>query len=707
MAVWLIAGCAFIFAAKTVKSQEQDTNKVYKLGEVVISANRVEKNIHDIGRSISVITSADIKNSGVSNVSELLIQEEGIYATGAQQNPGSLTNLYTRGSNSNHTVIMVDGMPVTDPSTTDNAINLAEISIADVDRIEIIRGSHSTLYGSYAIGGVINIITRKNDAKPGIHVDASINGGVFNKNGNVNTENLFLNYTHKSGFYVNAEVFNQMSKGFNSTVDTITNPNTYKHSDQGDDFSKNDLVGKMGYHSKKWEVFAGYKMVIQNTDIDDGAFRDDDNYTSKLDRSFINYGAQYKFSDRLSIGINGGMSMLDRHLTDDSSRVDTLDKSYSSGDYFSTFNNNEFQLNYRIKGLQIVAGGGINKETMTAQTYYYSNSWGVYETRTNLDSLDIFTNESCGFLHADINGELFNSSLKPYSLALGARYVEHSRFGSTLTYEINPSVKINENCLFYISYSTGYNAPSLYQLYSPEKDPISGITRGNLTLKPEESQSWEVGIKQDLNEQINWSICYFNTLVETAVDYVYLWNKNTPIDSLTFMDYYGDTYINLGKQRNRGIEFSISTKITEKFSISGNFSLISGKLSYKPSDIDTSHTHGHHIQLYSNGVFVNKETETLGLVRRPSTANLSFSYLPFNKLLLRLEIKFVGNRNPHLDLMVLWEPWVLKIIPCSISMQNTKYSKVFRLWLELKTYWIQNIMRYWVTLLAEEEFTQG
>ena len=644
----LIAGCVMFLSATMTFGQQPDTTKVVKLDEINITATRSERNLSDIGRSVTVITSNEIKNSGANTISELLNQQQGFYILGAMQNPGSLNSIYTRGANNNHTVIMIDGVRITDPSSTDNSIDLSELSLANIERIEIVRGSHSTLYGSSAIGGVINIITGKNNNTPGIHIDADVKGGVFNKNGSINSENLLLNYSHKNGFYITAEAFNNMSKGFNSTIDTITNPNTYKHPDLSDGFYKLDLIGKLGYKTEKFDVYASYKKVNQKSDIDKGAFQDDDNYTIDFKRNLFTYGASYKFSQKLSVTYYGGMSDMERKAVDDSSQVNAFgmtDHTYSSGEYKGSVSSNDLQFNFRTRGIDLVVGGNLYKETMTAQTYYYSTAFGIYESSSNLDSLKIYTLTSNGFIHSDLNGILLNKKLSAFTLGLGGRYVNHSIFGNVLTYEINPSLKLSRDAMLYFSYTTGFNAPSLYQLYSPEKDYNSGITRGNKTLKPEKSSSWEIGIKQDVNYKINWSVCYFNTVVENIIDYVYLWNKKKEIDSLSYQDYFGDTYINLGKQTNRGIEFSILSEISEKFIVSANISLVNGKLEYKPENIDTTHTHGNHIQLYSIGAFINKEVETIGLIRRPNTANISLTYIPVKKLTLRVDVRYVGARN--------------------------------------------------------------
>lgn len=644
LAVSLVGLTAF----KTNAQQNNDTTKTQTLKEVVVSATRSEKNPMDVGRSISVISSEQIKNSGANSVAEILSQQEGIYIVGTGQNPGALQSIFTRGSNSNQTNILVDGVKISDPSSTDNAIDLSELSLANIDRIEIVRGSHSTLYGSSAIGGVINIITKKNQT-PGIHTDAELKAGTFGSGTSLFGENIGLNYTHKSGFYVNAGVYNTNVKGLNATVDTVTNQNDYKHNHlDKDGFTKTDLFGKLGYRNAKWDVFASYKNVNQKADIDKGAYNDDDNYTTKFQRNLTTYGASYKINEKIGITYIGGMTDLKHVFVDDSSKIDNAghyDGTYYTGTYKANVTNNELQANFKLKGISGVVGGGLFDEKMTFSSSYYSNTYGVYESKQNLDSLKINVKTINQFAHIDIDGSIINDKYKAFAIGLGVRNTKHDLFGSNLTYEINPSLKVSEGGLLFASYSTGYNAPSLYQLFTPDKDLSSGITRGNKSLKPETSASWEFGFKQKVNDNITFTISYFKTVVQNSIDYVYLWNKSKPTDSLGYGDYRGDTYVNIGKQTNQGIEIAINSKVSNKFWITGNLSLISCKLDYSPSSIDTSHTHGNHIQLFNNGAFINKDVESIGLVRRPSTANIGLTYKPIKKLSLGVNVKYVGPRG--------------------------------------------------------------
>jgi vitamin B12 transporter len=644
IAIVMIASAALLLYRFSAEAQTDTT----ATPEVVITATRSEKNPEEVARSITIVSSDQIRKSGANTVAEVLSSQEGIYIVGTGQNPGQLQNVFMRGANSNQVTIMIDGVRLTDPSSTDNAIDLSELSLLDIDRIEIVRGSHSTLYGSSAIGGVINIITKKVQ-KPGLHSSTSLRSGTFGKGTSAFIENGYLSYTHKSGLYTSGEIYNNNTRGLDATVDTSTNSNDYQHKHrEKDNFNKTDLVGKIGYRSENLNAYVSYRHVRQKADIDKAAFTDDDNYIIDLKRKLITYGAGYKLNKKISLSYIGGLTYLTRVALDDSSAVDdagNYDHNYFRGTYKGSNSTNELQLNYQGKGITLVAGGTSFTERMTFNTYFFSSAFGIYQSEQNLDTLNIHVRTLSGFIHANLDGSILNEKYKKFGLGLGVRNSSHSLFGNNLTYEINPSIKLNGDGLLYASWTTGFNAPSLYQLYSPDKDFTSAITRGNNTLKPETSTSLEFGFKQKVNDNISYSICYFKTVVRNSIDYVYLWDKNRPVDSLSFADYRGDTYLNIGTQTNQGIEIAVSSKVSEKFYVSVNTSLISGKLDYNPSNIDNAHTQGNHVQIFANGAFLNKEVSSTGLVRRPSMANLNLTYKPTERLYIGTWIRYAGARN--------------------------------------------------------------
>ena len=116
-----IVSSAIVLLALSVSAQDSLKNK--QLSEVVVSATRSERNITDIGRSISVITADDIKKSGATSMADLLSQQEGMYVVGAGQNPGMTSSIFTRGANSNQTVVLIDGVRISDPSAINNSID--------------------------------------------------------------------------------------------------------------------------------------------------------------------------------------------------------------------------------------------------------------------------------------------------------------------------------------------------------------------------------------------------------------------------------------------------------------------------------------------------------------------------------------------------------------------------------------------------------
>src|SRR5574339_590324 len=154
-----------IVAAVFIGSQlsaQQDTSL---LDEVVITANKYPNKTSLTGKVVTIITKEQLEHSGGKDLSQILTEQAGIYIGGANSNAGKDKSLYLRGAKIEHTLITIDGVPVYDPGGIGSNFDIRNLSAGQIERIEILKGSQSTLYGSDAIAGVINIITKRTELK--------------------------------------------------------------------------------------------------------------------------------------------------------------------------------------------------------------------------------------------------------------------------------------------------------------------------------------------------------------------------------------------------------------------------------------------------------------------------------------------------------------------------------------------------------------
>ena len=637
--------------AQNASTAKQDSTKSLadSIKIVTITATRTEKDVMDVGRSVSVITPDQIKRAGCNTVAELLSQQEGIFIDGTGQNPGAIQSLFLRGADDNNTAIMIDGVPLNDPTTDAGELDLSELSLADVDRIEIVRGSHSTLYGSSSIGGVINIITKKS-YKPGLHASASVTGGEFGSQSASFDGNIMLNYTFKNGFYVAGGCHRYTDKGLNATVDTIAHPLSYQMNPDRDNFQQTAPFAKIGFNNKNWNIYAEYRNVNQAAGIDAAAFEDAKNASNQFVRDFYTGGITYTVNSNFNIQYTGALSHDYRIVKQGWDTIDSYgDLSTYSDTYTATYMTHNVKAEYDYKTSHFIIGGGTYNESMTTSAttiYNYGGSLTTYGDTP--DSVEFKQTTNDFYAQADINGGTFNTAWSPFSLLLGMRATSNSIFGNNVSYELNPYYKVNPNTTLYLSYSTGFTTPSLYELFSPDRfgdNPATSFTLGNSKLSAETSTSFEVGIKHRVSNNLFFTLAWFETEVNNHIDYVALWNKSVPIDSLAYGDNNGYTYLNLGQEITQGFELSMFLKLSPKLDFTGNISLLSTTLKYNQSNVDTSQTHNNWVQVYDGGVFLNGSSQSTGLLRRPGAlGNFSIIWHPVKKLALTLRARYVGTR---------------------------------------------------------------
>lgn len=617
-------------------SRAQDTPRVNTINEVVISTSRMEKEASNTPRSVTVINAKQIEASNVKTLPELLAQVEGLYILGNGMNPGSNLSIFTRGTNSNQTAIMLDGIPVTDPSSPNNAFDINDLTLNNIERIEIVRGSNSSLYGSGAIGGSINIITKGKGDKP---FEGSAD---FRFGSNVTYSGARVQYNDKRGFFAGIGLNNISSKGFDAAEDDGKMPVLEPRDKDG--FNQTDLIGRAGYENNKLMVMLGTKLLQKSADIDAGPFKNDNNYTIDTRRNINTLLATYKFNSAFSLKVNAGYSTNSRTTVNDSSLIakDTTDHTYFKGLFTGSNMQGEVLGAYSKDAFNLVAGIGTTQERMNSETHLYINDY-VYsyfsQSHLNYKDSNLTQQNIFAFFHADYDfSELMFSGL---NLSVGGRYNKHSQYGSNTSFEISPSFTTGLTT-FYYSLSNGFLTPSLYQQFV--NDPSIPLI-GNKWLKPQKSRTSEVGFKTRVTNTLTFTGSAFTILTEDIVQYVNLWNKKTPVDSLSYADFLHNTYINCGTMKNQGLDLSVSLKASDKLSMAFRYGFCASQLLVDNRNLDTVPTGGNHVQLYEGGAFLTLNQKEVTIARRPSNSITAIAnYTPASNLSLRLDARYVSSR---------------------------------------------------------------
>lgn len=445
------------WSAETSKEKEPVT-----LEPVVVTATRTEIPIHQVSSSLTVITAEDITSQAPSSITEILRNVPGLKVTQVG-GPGAHT-MTIRGAKSSQVLFLLDGQPVTDPSSVGNDLNtfLGHLLPDDVERIEIVRGTQSTLYGSDAIGGVVNIITKKGIGKP--------RHSLFFEGG---SENSFRETLSSSG----------------KLKDRIGYSFTYARQDTDgiddhDEYKNNTLSGKLDIDLRndlQLTLQTRYLDTLQ--DLDDfysRRFRNYDDPTYIRESQALNWGATLLHNPISWWEHKLSYSEVDTHRSYHDDPNPGFDVPFSSyrGFYQGKTRNIDWQHNFSYQDINIFTAG-LEYEEQWASTRYEDFPWGAYIDRMHQKTRNL--------------GYYFQNQLRLWDrlfLTLGLRIDDNDDFGT----DYNPKASIaylipKSGTKLKGNYGSGFKAPALFQLYSQYGDP---------GLKPEESDSFDVGIEQAL-----------------------------------------------------------------------------------------------------------------------------------------------------------------------------------------------------------------
>lgn len=527
----------FIFATSNFYSQDTSAEIVDPLDEVVVIATKFPVKKENIGKTVVTITKETIEKMPFQSVAVLLNQITGFEINGTNNNAGKNLGYYVRGGRSHQLLILIDGIPVSDPSGINFSYDLNLLALQQVESIEIMKGAASTLYGSGAAAGVVNITLKKatkENFKGNALFSMGTNSSSYKSNYDINTYKQYVDISGSSNKTSYLFSFsNSYSEGI-SEASTLTNEAL-----ETDPFLQTNLLAKVGYTFSNQFSINGTG-TIRNINHDyDFAFTDSEINQYKNKESMFALSPIFKFKEGILKG-NFAFKTIKRYDNNEYGVSDFSSESITA----DIFNKLTFGQRWNV---------------ITGVDYQQHNT--NYNT-----SYDILEKEMAHFYMVDPYITAVYQGKKGFNLNVGGRLNMHENYGNHLVYNVNPSYfistsKLNINLM--ASASTAYITPSLYQLYS---------SYGNLDLSPEESTTYEVGYHMQLfDKKLSLNQTYFFREETNKIGFY--------TDFTTWESYY---YNQDGKQLFRGIENELTYKVSNalNFRLNHTYTKLNNENSY-------------------------------------------------------------------------------------------------------------------------------
>lgn len=504
----------------------------FVLDEYVVTAARTETKLVDTPANVTVIDGSRIEERRYTDVSEALKDVPG--ATVIDDGTGATEKkIYLNGDD--RVLVMVDGRRVNFDVGAANGRSSYDMNmlpdVSLIERIEVVKGHGGSLYGSDAVGGVINIITKKAD-----HDFGKVSAG-FGSNQARDMKAMYSFKENKTGVIVSASKYKQ---GY------------YKYKDVADDATKR-WPGNSSFENEKISLKVSQELTADSN---------------------LEIGYDHAKMEGTSLSdISGayGYTTTDKTTDNFYAKYDWLVNNQDAG-YIQVYHNGlDYQAitnpvsHYKEKNIGIDAQQTIT--TSDTNKIVIGSSWrksdvdnkGKYDE--SIDNLALFVNNQWEFAPT-------------WTLNAGARLDHHNEFGSETTFSAGLNKKLDDSSHVYVKWGQIFKAPTTDDLYTYFKDSykdwIDGtihetLTKGDPNLKPEKGDSWTIGYGTVINDKTNVNVSYFQSDVEDAI----IWDY-TSVPDLTFAK-------NVAEQKKRGMELSVSHKLNDNFDVEASYTYVRSK----------------------------------------------------------------------------------------------------------------------------------
>ncbi len=496
--------------------------------ETVVTATRIPTAASSIAAGVTVIDRAAIEEHGYNTLTQALSDVPGVHVS-QSGGPGGQASVFIRGTNSDHVLVLRDGMPVTDASEATGAFNFGTDTLSDIDRIEIVRGPMAALYGSGAIGGVINLISRRG-TEPGLHWSGDLAGGY---------PALIRGSVTASGmqgpidYALTAE--SQSQRGYDANPQR---EGSYTGVREG--FRDRIITLNLGYtpvEGTRLSLFArantadfGYNTL--------GTPTFDESNSNGRTASLLGRigGTTHLFDGQLESSVFVGQLQDDRRYQEPLAAADP--NQTSSDDRYHSYRT-DAQWNNTLHLDKWITVPGLSDSAMTFG-YEYTGDTIKVRTNDNYGGFPFAESAAASMTDQAVFAGLQTTVLQRLAVTGQVRqdWVDNN---APATWRLGGVYDLKEIATHLkLSYGTGYRAPSLFDRYGV--DSFGYV--GNPNLKPEQSQGWEAGFTTDIPaaERADFATVgatYFDQRVRNLIAGIY-----SPVD----------TEINLGSAHVHGVE---------------------------------------------------------------------------------------------------------------------------------------------------------
>lgn len=521
--------------------------------DVVVTATRTEQEIKETPSAVEVITREDLDKIGAHNLADALKMATSINV-GSPAMAGS--NVTVRGMSTRHTLIMVNGKRLVSEGSysTANSYELERINMENVERIEIVRGPVSSLYGSDALGGVINIITRKPEKE---QFTFSLSPQRYTDKSSIGSDNYAMRYdTGKNGkwsWIVSAD---------------RTETDAYENADHT---TKNQFGRRENLNMEGTYDLAG----DQHLDVSVNLLREDLNGRSTETSGALRNDDYVNNRDQYSLGFRGKTSNGDYQIRTYYGEHDKTNKGFLLADGSLADFDVSKRKTWTLEGHVSTQIG--DRHLLTTGGEYRTEKYRGTRIGTNDKVFDItYGNLTKQGSQADIDYSAFyvqDEWLVNDRLLIipSVRYDDSNKFSGNASPKVGMTYKMNEHYRLKLNVGKGFKAPTLDDMYMEMTKIMGGMTvhvTGNPDLKPEKSTSYELGIEGEKGATFG-KLTYF---VNDVTDLI---STKTKVSFIPGVGMRADsTYLNEDKADIDGVEFEIGRHLSDKFTLKMNYTYL-------------------------------------------------------------------------------------------------------------------------------------